>query len=219
MSAAGPARIRIDFVSDVVCPWCAIGLYSLEQAIARIGDAIAVDLHFQPFELNPGMAREGEAIDAHLAHKYGITPDQIAENQARLRERGAAVGVVFGPRTRIYNTFDAHRLLHAAALEGEGRDRALKHALLRAYFTDGADISSHGTLLALAGEAGLDVAEADALLQSDRHADAVRAQEAFYHRNGIRSVPAVILNERHLVSGGQPPEVFEQALRQVAGLA
>ena len=124
--------IRIDFVSDVVCPWCAIGLAALEQAIARVGDDIAVDLHVQPFELNPDMAPGGEGIDEHIGRKYGLTAAQMEENRARLRERGAAVGVDFamGARSRIYNTFDAHRLLHWAAQEG--RQLPLKRALLHA---------------------------------------------------------------------------------------
>ncbi|WP_300614802.1 DsbA family oxidoreductase [Dokdonella sp.] len=208
--------IRIDFVSDVVCPWCAIGLNALEQAIARVGDDAEVELHFQPFELNPQMVPEGEDATEHLARKYGIDAQQIARNRDVIRDRGAALGFTFNARERIHNTFDAHRLLHWAALEGAGRERALKHALLRAYFTDGEDVSDREVLVRLAAAVGLDAGRARGVLDSDEYADAVRAQERYFLERGIHSVPAIILNQRHLISGGQPVEVFEQALRQLA---
>jgi len=214
MSAATP--IKIDFVSDVVCPWCAVGLASLQQAIDRLGDDVAVDLHFQPFELNPQMAAEGEDIDEHITRKYGSTPQQLAQNREAIRARGAALGFTFGTRQRIYNTFDAHRLLHWAALESHEKEMALKQALLRAYFTDGEDVSSHATLTRIAAQAGLDTGRAEQILASDEYADDVRAQERYYTERGIRAVPSVIINDRHLISGGQPVEVFEQALRQIA---
>lgn len=211
-----PVPIRIDFVSDVSCPWCAIGLNSLEQAIARVGDDVRVDLHFQPFELNPQMPPQGQDATEHLVQKYGSTPEQLERSRDAIRARGAELGFVFNRRERIHNTFDAHRLLHWAALEGHDKERALKHALLRAYFTDGEDVSAHDVLARIASEAGLDAARARAILASSEYADEVRTQERFYTDRGIHSVPAVIINERHLISGGQPVEVFEQALRQVA---
>jgi predicted DsbA family dithiol-disulfide isomerase len=211
-----PVPLRIDFVSDVSCPWCAIGLKSLEAAIERVAGEVAVELHFQPFELNPQMAPEGQDAAEHLMQKYGSTPEQLAQNRERIRARGAEVGFVFNPRGRVYNTFDAHRLLHWAALEGAGQERALKHALLRAYFTDGENVSAHEVLVRVAGEAGLDPVRARQILAGDDFADEVRAQERHFTERGIRSVPAIILNERQLISGGQPVEVFERALRQVA---
>ena len=211
-----PTPIRIDFVSDVVCPWCAIGLAALEQAIARVGDDVAVELHVQPFELNPDMAPEGEAIDEHIGRKYGLTAAQMEENRARLRERGAMVGVDFamGARSRIYNTFDAHRLLHWAAQEG--RQLPLKRALLRAYFTDGEDVSDRDVLVRIATGVGLSGERAAAILASDEFTDEVRAEEQAFIRAGISSVPAIIFERQYLVSGGQPVEVFENVLRQVA---
>ncbi|MFZ5657004.1 MAG: DsbA family oxidoreductase [Pseudomonadota bacterium] len=211
-----PVSIRIDFVSDVVCPWCAIGLASLEEAIARVGSDVEVELHVQPFEINPDMAAEGEDIDEHLARKYGLSAAQLEENRARLRERGAEVGVDFaaGARSRIHNTFDAHRLLHWAG--EEGRQLALKRAMLRAYFGEGADVSDAGTLVRLATQAGLPGERAAAILASDDFADAVRAEEQAFLRAGIRSVPAIIFDRQYLVSGGQPVAVFEDVLRQVA---
>lgn len=209
--------MKIDFVSDVSCPWCAIGLKSLEQALARMPE-LEVQLHFQPFELNPGMAPEGEDIDEHLARKYGLPPTQLAANRERIRERGAALGFDFaqGARSRIYNTFDAHRLLHWAGEQSARAQRDLKLSLFTAYFTEGRDPSDHALLLERAVAVGLDAEQARAVLASERYADAVRDAESLYHSLGVSSVPAVIINERHLISGGQPPEVFEKALRQIA---
>lgn len=215
MSASSP--LRIDFVSDVSCPWCAVGLASLEQALAAVKDDVSVELHFQPFELNPQMDAAGEDVGEHIAKKYGMTPAQLAQNQENIRLRGAAVGFTFANQAsrRIYNTFDAHRLLHWA--EGSGRQHALKHALLEAYFTHGEDVGSHDVLVRVASGVGLDGEEARAILSSDRYATEVRTQERFFTEAGIHSVPAIIINRQHLISGGQPPEVFEQALRQIAG--
>ena len=208
--------MKIDFVSDVSCPWCIIGLKSLEQALARIGGDIEATLHFQPFELNPDMPAGGQDIEEHLAQKYGATPEQGAQTREMIRARGAALGFTFNmdKRSRIYNTFDAHRILHWAELEG--RQREMELALFGAYFTDGQDPGSHELLVRLAGEVGLDTERAKAILASDEFAREVREKEAFYQRAGIHSVPAVIIDDRHLISGGQPPEVFEQALRELA---
>jgi predicted DsbA family dithiol-disulfide isomerase len=208
--------MRIDFVSDVSCPWCVIGLKSLQQALQRVDGEISAEIHFQPFELNPGMGPEGQDIFEHITEKYGSTPAEQEQSREMIRQRGAAVGFSFdmSRRGRIYNTFDAHRLLHWA--EGQGRQLALKEKLFEAYFTQGEDPSNHEVLLRLAAEAGLDATQARAILESQAFADEVRQAEYYWQRAGIRSVPAVIVNERHLISGGQPPEIFEQALRQIA---
>ena len=208
--------MKIDFVSDVSCPWCAIGLNALEEAIKRVGSAEPVELHFQPFELNPDMGPGGQDITEHLVEKYGITAEQADTNRDAIRQRGRQVGFDFNMerRGRIYNTFDAHRLLHWA--EGQGRQRDLKRALFTAYFTEGQDPSDHAVLLKLAAQVGLDESAARDLLGSDQYAQEVRAQERFYAEQGIRSVPSVIINDRHLIQGGQPVELFEQALRQIS---
>jgi predicted DsbA family dithiol-disulfide isomerase len=208
--------MRIDFVSDVSCPWCAIGLKSLEQALERVAGEVEADIHFQPFELNPGMGPEGQDIFEHITEKYGSTAAQQEQSRETIRQRGLDVGFTFemSKRGRIYNTFDAHRLLHWA--EGQGSQRALKEKLFEAYFTRGEDPSSHDVLVRVAGEAGLDQEQARAVLESNTYADEVRQREYYWQRAGIRSVPAIVINERHLISGGQPPEVFEQALRQIA---
>lgn len=208
--------MKIEFISDVACPWCAVGLHSLEQALQRIGTDVPVELSFQPFELNPDMAPEGEDAVQYLSAKYGITPEQIARNQAAIRERGAAVGFTFGTRSRVWNTFDAHRLLCWAGEQSAAAQRALKHALLQAYHGEGRNPGDAGVLVALAEAAGLDGEQARRILAGDDFADVVRERERFWQQAGIHSVPAVVVDRRHLISGGQPPEVFEQALRQIA---
>ncbi len=213
--------VKIDFVSDVVCPWCAIGLQSLEQAIARIGGDLQVELHFQPFELNPQMQAGGEDVIEHLTRKYGMSAEQARSNSEAIRQRGEALGFTFDMdrRRRMVNTFDAHRLLHWAEGEGLDKQRALKHALLRAYFGEGKDVSSHEVLASVAASVGLDEARARAILASDEYTGAVRAQQRFYQEHGISAVPSVVFNDRHLIQGGQPVDVFEQALRQLSGIA
>ena len=220
-------HLKIDFVSDVSCPWCVIGLKALDQALANINADVKADItaeiHFQPFELNPQMPPEGQDITEHITQKYGISVAQANANRENVRRRGAELGFKFatadepgGGRSRAYNTFDAHRLLHWAETISLDKQKALKEALFTAYFTDGQSPASHEVLLRAAGIAGLDAAAAKDVLLSNRYADEVRERERFYTGQGIHSVPAVIINDQHLISGGQPAEVFENALRQIA---
>ncbi len=220
-NAQTPTPLRIDFVSDVACPWCAIGLASLEQALERTRGEVEAEIHFQPFELNPQLGAEGEDAAEHLQKKYGMPAAQLAANQEAIRARGEALGFTFdmARRRRIHNTFDAHRLLHWAGTsfeDGEGRQRELKHALLRGYFTDGRDVSDHDTLVDVAASVGLPADRAREILASDTYADDVRTVEQFFLQQGINAVPAVIVERKHLISGGQPVEVFERALREIA---
>jgi predicted DsbA family dithiol-disulfide isomerase len=210
-------QVKIDFVSDVSCPWCVIGLKSLETALKSLEGEVAADLHFQPFELNPQMGGEGQDITEHITQKYGSTPADIARNGENIRVRGAELGFEFNMqrRGRIYNTFDAHRLLHWA--ETEGKQEALKNALFSAYFTEGRNPSDHAVLLDVAQKVGLDANRAGEILKSDEFAAEVREREKFYADRGIRAVPSVIINDQHLIQGGQPAEVFEKALRQLTG--
>jgi predicted DsbA family dithiol-disulfide isomerase len=210
--------LKIDFVSDISCPWCAIGLAALEQALAQTSDVLSAELHFQPFELNPQMPPGGQDITEHLTQKYGSTPEQQAQIRATIAQRGQDVGFSFNAagRGRIYSTFDAHRLLHWAGLETEVKQTALKKALLAACHSQSQSVESHTVLLDAAARAGLDRTRAQVILESDEYAAEVRERESFYTRHGINSVPAVIINERHLISGGQPVAMFEQALRQIA---
>jgi len=208
--------LKIDFVSDVSCPWCVIGLRSLESALSELAGEVEAAIHFQPFELNPTMAPEGQDLDEHLLQKYGATPQQFAATREAIRSRGEALGFTFRMerRNRIYNTFDCHRLLHWAELEG--RQSELKHALFHTYFTEGKDPSAQAVLLDVVAEVGLDIERARQILASDEFAVDVRALERRYTDLGIHAVPAVIINDRYLIEGGQPPEVFAQALRNAA---
>ncbi len=210
--------LKIDFVSDISCPWCAIGLNALQQALDQLKTEVQAEICFQPFELNPQMGPGGQDITEHLTQKYGSTPEQQAQIRSTIRQRGADVGFSFNPggRGRIYNTFNAHRLLHWAALEDLSKQRALKEALLEACHSRSESMESYEVLLAAVQQAGLDVVRAQAILNSDEFATEVRERESFYTAHGIQSVPAVIINQRHLISGGQPAAVFEQALRQIA---
>jgi predicted DsbA family dithiol-disulfide isomerase len=210
--------LKIDFVSDISCPWCAIGLAALEQALSQLRDEVAVDIHIHPFELNPDMPAGGQDIGEHLTQKYGSTPDQQAQIRATIAQRGADVGFAFNPdgRGRIYNTFDAHRLLHWAGMESATKQLALKKALLVACHGQRQAMDSHEVLLDAVAQTTLDVPRARAILASDEFAAEVREAEGFYTGQGIHSVPAVVINDRHLISGGQPAAMFAQALRQIA---
>ena len=214
-----PRPMKIDFVSDVACPWCAVGLNGLEEALARTGDLIDATITFQPFELNPDMPPEGEDGAEHITRKYGISAEQAEANRTVIRDRAAAVGFDMGgiEGRRVYNTFDAHRLLHWA--EGSGHQAALKHALLEANFTEGLDVSDPEVLIAAAERAGLDGEAAREVLASGRYAAEVRDAERLWQSRGINSVPAIVIDDRYLISGGQPPEAFEQALRRIAAEA
>jgi predicted DsbA family dithiol-disulfide isomerase len=208
--------MKIDFISDVACPWCAVGLNSLERALERIGDEIPVKLEFQPFELNPTMDEEGADAAEYLRNKYGMSAEQLQRNRENIRARGAEVGFAFGERMRVCNTFDAHRLLHWAGLQGADRQRALKHALLKAYHGEGRNPGAADVLVELASACGLDAQAARQVLDSGSYADEVRAAERQWQQAGINSVPAVVIDGKHLIQGGQPVEVFERALRQIA---
>ncbi|MDQ0039699.1 DsbA family oxidoreductase [Variovorax boronicumulans] len=215
------SHLKIDFVSDVSCPWCAVGLSSLEAALKRVAPEVTAELHFQPFELNPQMPPEGQDTFEHLNQKYGSSREQQAEAREMIRQRGAAVGFEFSPegRPRVYNTFNAHRLLHWAELESPAKQAALKKLLLKAYFTDSQNPSDPEVLVRAATDAGLDATRAREILASDEYAAETRERERMYTDAGIHSVPAIIINDQHLISGGQPVEVFERALKQIAGAA
>lgn len=223
---ASPKPLKIDFVSDVVCPWCVVGLGGLETALGALAaEGITAEIHFQPFELNPDMAPEGENITEHIGRKYGATPEQSAKNRAMIRDRaaeawpddGKGFEMRMGPDSRIWNTFDAHRLLHWAGTIGPAEQRALKEALFRAHFTDTLPLSDAEVLADAAEAAGLDRAEAEAVLADGLHAAEVRAAEALWRSRGITGVPAVVVEGKWLISGGQPAAVFEGALRKIAG--
>ena len=209
-------KMKFDFVSDISCPWCIIGLRGLEIALERIGDEIDPEIVLHPFELNPQMPAGGQDIGEHVAEKYGSTPEQRKANGAMIRERAADLGFTMADRSeaRIYNTFDAHRLLHWAS--DEGKQLELKHRLFTAYFTEGRAPEDHEVLVECAGDVGLDAKAARTLLANDRFAAEVRAEEEQWRQQGVSAVPTIIIDERYVISGGQPPEAFERALRKIA---
>jgi predicted DsbA family dithiol-disulfide isomerase len=215
-----PRTLHIDFVSDVVCPWCVVGLGGLETALERLkAEGIEAEVSFRPFELNPDMAPEGENIVEHIGRKYGSTPEQSAANREMIRARAAEVGfdMRMGVDSRIWNTFDAHRLIFWAGEAGKETQAAMKKALFEAHFTEGRNIADAGVLTAAAERAGLDRAEAGEVLASGRYVEAVRAEQALWRSRGINAVPAVVVEGKWLISGGQPAGVFEEALRGMAG--
>lgn len=215
---ANPAPLRIDFVSDVACPWCAIGLASLQLALQKLAGSVQAEIHLQPFELEPDMPFAGKDVGEHLKHKYNIDAAQLEANRKAIRERAASLGIVIdhGPGKRVWNTFDAHRLLHWADLVDGARAVALKQALFHAYFADNENVADHDVLVRIAAGVGLDAQAAHRVLDGNEYADAVRAQERYYQQAGIHSVPATIVNGTQLIPGGQPPEVFERALLDIA---
>ena len=217
--------LHIDFISDVSCPWCAIGLNALLQALQQVQretpGAFQVSLAFLPFELNPDMPQGGQDIGEHLTQKYGSTPEQQAQIRETIRQRGAEVGFAFNPegRGRIYNTFHAHRLLHWAGLQGQVQQLAFKQALLVACHGEQQAMDQRAVLLACVSQAGLDPEQAEAVLNDGRYAEEVRHAEAEIAEAGIRAVPAVVVNQRHLISGGQPVANYVRALREIAAQA
>jgi predicted DsbA family dithiol-disulfide isomerase len=208
--------VRIDFVSDIACPWCVVGLGGLLQALETLRGEVSADIHLHPFELNPHMGPEGQNTFEHVRAKYGSTPERSAAARQAIKERGAEVGFTFNysPESRIWNTFDAHRLLHWAALEGKQIE--LKQALFKSTFTDQRPSNDPDALAAAAAEAGLDPNRAREVLQSGAYAREVREEEELWRSRGINAVPSIIINDRWLIQGGQPAQVFERALRQIA---
>ena len=206
--------VKIDFISDVSCPWCVIGLGNLDVALKRFEGQLTADIHFHPFELNPGIPPEGESRFDNVARKYGVGREQAIANRERQRALAAQVGfdMVTTDESRFYNTFDAHRLLHWARIEG--RQEELKRALLAAYHTNMQNPSDHRVLVAVAESAGLKAGAARDVLTSGRYTDEVREAEENWHRAGISGVPAVVVNDRYLITGAQPPDAFEKAIRK-----
>ena len=205
--------MRIDIVSDVVCPWCIIGYRQLLQALEATGTQ--AQIHWHPFELNPDMPPEGEQLRDHIIRKYGSSAEESESNRSRLVAVGAELGIdfKFDDTSHIRNTFDAHQLMHWADTLGCKND--LKQALFQAYFTEQLDVSDRSVLVEKAVALGLDREEATAVLEDQRYADEVRSNEQLWLSRGIQGVPAVILAEKYLLSGAQGKDNFSAAIRQV----
>jgi len=209
-------QLKIDIVSDVSCPWCIIGYKGLLGALEELSDSLEAEIEWHPFELTPSMPSEGQDVVEHLTEKYGITVEQSEQNREAIKERGSSVGYEFGHRGggRIYNTFDAHRLLNWS--REYGKQTRLKLALFDLYFVDSGNPSSHKQLLDVVEAVGLPVDEARSILASDRYQERVREQERHYRNMGISSVPTFIINDHYLISGGQPVAAFKKALQNIA---
>ena len=207
--------LRIDIVSDVVCPWCIIGFTQLQRALTQLGDEVEVDLHWHPFELNPQMPAEGQELREHLAQKYGTSVAQSQAARARLTQIAESLGVEFRfyEGMRMHNTFRAHQLLHWAG--EQGKQTELELALFETNFSRGENVDDAEVLAAAAGRAGLDEDGARAVLQDGPYADTVREEQRFWLSKGIHAVPSFILDGRYLIPGAQDPEVFVAALRRL----
>ena len=207
--------IRIDVVSDVVCPWCIIGFKQLERALAEMGDEVEVDLHWHPFELNPQMPPEGQDVREHVAQKYGTTAAQSSAVRARLIQLAESLGVEFryNEGMRIHNTFRAHQLLHWAGIQGKQTE--LELAFFESYFSREEDVDEVDVLVAAVGRAGLDEEQARAVVTDARYADTVREEQRFWLSKGIHAVPSFVLDQRYLIPGAQDPEVFVAALKRL----
>ncbi len=212
--------IKIDFVSDIACPWCAVGLGNLNMAMAQLSDKADFEVRFRPFELNPNMPKGGQDAIEHLTEKYGLTIEQVKANQANIRAKALESGFEFHPegRKRVYNTFDAHRLLYWAAKEyGLINQAILKREFLNTYFCLAVNLDDQQNLLDAVTRAGLDSQRARGILSGDEFAKEVREEEASYTNAGISSVPSIILNGQYLLQGAQPPESFINAFEQLIG--
>lgn len=214
MTQTPSSTLRVDIVSDVVCPWCVIGFRQLEQAAARTGATL--DVHWHPFELNVNMPPEGQNIREHVAEKYGASPEDSAKARGMMTTLGEELGIAFrfAEDSRIVNTFQAHQLLAWAGTLG--RESDLKLALFSAYFTEGRDVSDEAVLLDVAASTGLDRDEAARVLTKKTHAQEVREREELWVSRGVQGVPAMIFNERHLVTGAQGADNYARILEHLA---
>ena len=210
--------IKIDYVSDIACPWCAVGLGNLNQAIAQLSDQVDFEVHFHPFELNPNMPLGGQDAIEHLTEKYGLSVEQVKANQANIRTKALEAGFEFHPegRKRVYNTFDSHRLLHWAGEEfGPEKQAVLKKELLNTYFCLAVNLDDQKNLIDAVTRSGLDKDRAQEVLKNNEFSKEVRDEESTYTNAGINSVPSIILNDQYLLQGAQPPESFVNAFEQL----
>ncbi len=207
--------LDIKFVSDVMCPWCVVGLGNLNKALEELDSNVSVEMTFEPFELNPDMPPEGQNTQEHIIEKYGISEEQSRQNREMITARGKEVDFDFNftNDSRMRNSFDAHRLLHWA--QTEGKQAELKAALFKAHFTENLDISDFNVLTNLASAVQLDPEVAANILASDQFAEDVRQQEQLWQQSGITSVPTAIINNKYAISGGQPVATFKQAIEEI----
>lgn len=210
--------LRIDIVSDVVCPWCIIGYRQVQMALDMLEQPVAAETWWHPFELNPHMAPEGEDTAEHIARKYGSTPEQSRANRQRLSDIGDSVGFSFnyGEGMRIYNTFKAHKLLTVFGAErGWKAQTALKMALFKAYFQDRRDVSDMAVLAEIAEQQGMDASVAHAWMLDESLTQSVRAEQRQWLDENITGVPAIIFDQKFMVPGAQSAETFADVIGKV----
>ena len=212
-------NLKIDIVSDVMCPWCIVGYKGLETALEQLSPDIQANIKWMPFELNPQMPAEGQDMEEHIIEKYGITAEQSAQNREVLTQRGKDSGFEFkfGPDMRMINSFDLHRLL--AWAKDQGKQHELQMAFFDEHFTENTPLDKNENLIKIVNAIGLDGAAAQKVLDSDEYAEQVRTEQRFALENGINAVPSFIINDKHLISGGQSSDTFKQALQQIAAEA
>ena len=207
--------LKIDIVSDVVCPWCTIGYKRLEKAITELGVEDQVDITWQPFELNPNMPAEGQNVNEHITEKYGSTTAQQNESKKMMTEAGAELGFKFDyfDEMRMVNTFHAHVLLEYA--KDFGKQTELKMTLTKAFFSDRKDVSTKAVLKEALLSVGLDADEALAKLDDEAARSAVRDQQNYWKNMGVNSVPTIVFNRKSAVTGAQPVATFKQVLTEL----
>mgnify|MGYP001260803771 CR=1 FL=1 len=209
------AEFTIDIVSDVVCPWCAIGFRQLELAAGSMGDAVSIGVRWHPFELAPGMPPEGMNIADYMRERYGATPEQGASSRSRITDIGRSIGLDFrySPESRMYNTRAAHRLLAWAGKQGG--QTPLKLALFDAFFRQQRNVSDRAVLLDAAEAAGLSRESAAAALDDRDYERQVDAELAYWQDQNITGVPAFLINGKYMVPGAQDPETWVRLLNRV----
>lgn len=209
-------KLKIDIVSDVMCPWCVIGYNNMAKALEQVSADISADIQWHAFELNPNMPIEGQNVQEHLMEKYGITAEQSEQNRRNITERGKEAGFdfSFGDQLWMINTFDCHRLLTWA--KSKGRQTELKLALFQAHFGDNKRLNEEQVLVEVAEQVGLSGAEARDILHSEAFAQDVRDEQDRMRQMGIQSVPTFIINDKYAITGGQPTDAFIQAFRQIS---
>lgn len=208
--------VKIDIVSDIACPWCAIGYARLEEAMQELKEDMTFDVQWHAFELNPDPSADGEPILQALSRKYGRSVEEMEQIQGQMQEIAEGLGLNFSALQHRHtrNTFDCHRLVKWAG--EQGKQTAMKQTLFEAYFGEDADITNPDVLATRVEAIGLDGQKAKDLLASDEYVQAVRNEEARWQQAGISSVPAFVINERYLISGAQESQTLVKALQDIA---
>ena len=208
-------KIKIDIVSDVVCPWCTIGYKRLEKAIKELGIEDQVEIEWQPFELNPNMPAEGQNVNEHITEKYGSTLEQQKASKQNMTEVGAELGFKFDyfDEMRMVNTFDAHVLLEYA--KDFGKQTELKMTLTKAFFSDRKDVSKRDILKQALLDVGLNAEEGLAKLDNEEARFEIKSKEKYWQNLGVNSVPTIVFNRQSAVTGAQPVDTFKQILGEI----